>query len=52
MEEGGQGHARSLYPREVPCTHCTGGRRGPLASLDRCGKSHPHWDSIIRPSSL
>jgi hypothetical protein len=25
---------------------------GPRASLDRCGKSRPRWDSIPRPSSL
>jgi len=24
---------------------------GPRAGLDRCGKSHPHWDSIPGPSS-
>ena len=22
---------------------------GPRAGLDRCGKSHPHWDSIPGP---
>ena len=35
-----------LYPRERPGTHCTGGWVGPRASLDRCGKSRPHRDSI------
>ena len=30
-----------LYPRVRPGTHCIGGRKGPTASLDRCGKSRP-----------
>ena len=33
-----------------PDTHCTGSRAGPMASLNRCKKSHPYWDSIPRPS--
>ena len=37
------------YPRERPGTHCTGGWVGPRASLDRCGKSRPHRDSIPGP---
>ena len=38
----GQSHApAALYPRERPGTHCTGGRVGPRAGLDRCGKSRP-----------
>ena len=41
----------ALYPRERPGTHCTGGWVGPRAGLDRCGKSHPHRDSIPGPSS-
>ena len=46
----GQRHApAALYPRERPGTHCTGGRTGPRAGLDRCGKSRPHRDSIPRP---
>jgi hypothetical protein len=37
----GQCHApATFYPRERPCTHCTGGWVGPRAGLDRCGKSH------------
>jgi len=40
---------RSLPPRERPGTHCTGGWVGRRASLDRCGKSRPHRDSIPRP---
>ena len=45
----GQRHApAALYPRERPGTHCTGGRTGPRAGLDRCGKSRPHRDSIPR----
>jgi hypothetical protein len=48
----GQRHdPASLYPRERPSTHCTGGWLGLRASLDRCGKSRPHQDSITRPSS-
>ena len=31
----------ALYPQERPGTHCTGGRVGPRAGLDRCGKSRP-----------
>jgi hypothetical protein len=41
----------ACYPRERPGTHCTGGWVGPRAGLDRCGKSHPHRDSISGPSS-
>jgi hypothetical protein len=38
----GQRHApASLYPRERPGTHCTGGWVGPRAGLNRCGKSRP-----------
>jgi len=48
----GQRHApAALYPRERAGTHCTGGWAGPTAGLDRCGKSHPHRDSIPGPSS-
>ena len=41
----------TLYPRERPSTHCTGGWVGPRAGLDRCGNSRPHQDSIPGPSS-
>jgi hypothetical protein len=37
---------RPLYSREGPGTHCIGGWVGLRACLDRCGKSHPHRDSI------
>jgi len=48
----GQGHApATLYPRERPGSHCTGGWLGPRADLDRRGKSRPHRDSIPGPSS-
>jgi len=48
----GQRHAPvTLYPRERPDTHCTGGWMGPMSGLDRCGKSCPHRDSIPGPSS-
>jgi len=32
---------RPLYPRQRPGTHCIGGRVGPRACLDGCGKSRP-----------
>ena len=49
----GQQHApAALYPRERLGTHFTGGWVGLRAGLDRCGKSHPHRDSIPdRPAS-
>jgi hypothetical protein len=34
-----------LYPREIPCTHCTGGWVDPRASLDVCDKSRQHRDA-------
>ena len=33
-------------PGRIPGTHFTGGWVGLRAGLDRCGKSHPHRDSI------
>jgi len=33
----------TLYPRERPGAHCTGGWVGPRTGLDRCGKSRPPW---------
>jgi len=36
---------------ERPGTHCIGSWVGSRASLDECGKSCPHWDSIPGPSS-
>ena len=48
----GERHApAALYPRERPGTHCTRGWVDPKAGLDRCGKSHPHWDWIPGPTS-
>jgi len=48
----GQLHApAALYPWERPGTHCTGDWVDPRASLDRCGKSRLHRDSIPGPSS-
>jgi hypothetical protein len=41
----------SFHHRERPGTCCTGGWLEPKAGLDRCGKSHPHRDSIPGPSS-
>jgi len=42
---------RPLYPPERPCTPFIGGRVGPRAGMDRCGRSHHHRDSIPEPSS-
>ena len=42
----------SLYPRQRPGTHSTGGRVGPRAGLDGCGKSCLHRDSIPGPSTM
>ena len=33
--------SRPLYPRERPGTHCIGGWVGPIADVNRCGKSRP-----------
>jgi hypothetical protein len=50
MEVGGQLHAlATLSHGKRPSTNCTGHWVGPRAGLDRCGKSHPHQDSIPRP---
>ena len=49
--EGSPSRPRPSLPRERPSTHCTGGWVGPRAGLDRRGKSHPHRDSILGPSS-
>jgi len=38
-----------LYPRKRPNTHCIGGRVGPRADLDGCGKSLPYRYSIPDP---
>jgi hypothetical protein len=49
---GGQGHGpAAVPPGKRPGTHCTGGRVGPRAGLDGCGKSRPHRKSISGPSS-
>ena len=40
----------ALPPGKRPGTHCIGGRVGPRAGLDGCGKSRPHRDSIPGPS--
>jgi hypothetical protein len=40
MGVDGQRHApAALYPRQRTGTHCIGGRVGPRACLDGCGKS-------------
>ena len=40
----------ALSPRNRPGNNCTGGRVGPRAYLDECGKSRPYRDWIPRPS--
>ena len=48
-----QRHApAATYPQKRPGNHSTGDLVGLIASLDRCGKSRPHLDSIPGPSSL
>ena len=42
---------RLLYPWEWPGTPCIGGGVGPKASLDGCGKSRLHRDSMLERSS-
>ena len=49
--EGSASRQGRSLPPERPGTHCTGGWVGRRAGLDRCGKSHPHRDSISGPSS-
>ena len=50
---GGQRHAPATLPLgKRPGTCCTGDSTGPRISLERCRKSHPHWDSISGSSSL
>ena len=50
---GSQRHdPAALPPGHRLDTHCIGGWVGPRASLDGCGKSHPHRDSIPGPSSM
>jgi len=41
----------ALPPGEKLGTHLVGGRVGPTAGVDGCGKSHPQRDSILIPSS-
>ena len=49
---GGQRHASAaLLPGKRAGTLCIGGWADPRASLDGCGKSCPHRDSIPGPSS-
>jgi hypothetical protein len=40
---------RPVYPRERSGAHCKGRWVGPRADVKRCGKSHPHRDSIPGP---
>jgi hypothetical protein len=50
MGMGSQRHApAALPPQKRPGTHSTASWVGPRASLDGCGKSHPHRDSIPGP---
>jgi hypothetical protein len=43
--------SRPLYPRKTLGSHCTGGWVDNRAGVDGCGKSRPHQDSILGPSS-
>ena len=52
MGVGGQSHAPAgLPPGKRYGTRCTGDWVGPSASLDGCGKSRRHRDSVPGPSS-
>jgi len=42
----------ALPPGKTPCTHCIGGLVGPMAGLDRCGKSSPQRESPALSESL
>jgi hypothetical protein len=48
---GGQRHAQAALPPGKSCTPCIGGWVRPGASLDGCGKSRHHRNSISGPSS-
>jgi hypothetical protein len=52
MWVGGQRHAPTNLPPGKTGTHCIGGWVGPRVGLDGCGKSRPHRNSILGPSSL
>jgi len=45
-----QGSRGPLYPWERHDSHCIGGWLGSRTSLDRCRKSHAHWNWIPRLS--
>jgi hypothetical protein len=48
---GGQSHApAALPPEKRHVIHCIGGKGGPRAGLDGCGKYRRYRDSIPRPS--
>jgi hypothetical protein len=51
MRKGGQSYASAALPREKDAVPITGGRFGPRAGLDGCGKSRLRRDSISGPSS-
>ena len=52
MGVGGQRHSPAALPSGMrPGTHRTGGWVDPRASIDGCGKSRTHRDSIPGPSS-
>jgi len=47
MEVNVQSHApAALPPGKRPSAYCIGGRVGPRAGLDGCGKFRTHHDSI------
>jgi hypothetical protein len=52
MGEGARCHdPAALLPGIRPDARCVGGWMGPKASLDLCGKSRPHRNSILETSS-
>jgi len=52
MEVGGQSHAPAALPPDKTRYQFTGRWVGKRAGVDGCGKSRPHQDSILGPSSL
>jgi len=52
MGVGGQRHVPAALPPGKPGTHCIGGRVGPRAGLERCGKSRPHPQPGFDPRTI
>ena len=52
MGVGGQRDALTALPQgKKPATQCIGGWVGPMAGMGGRGKSRPHRDSVLEPSS-